>query len=435
MVPFTGLRVGFSVWGMNEFAVHVGATSHTIDALAHFDAGVLRDAGANPNRITAWGKAHTAYYGPTRYTRQQRNAIRIARQTGKSLDQLVFIEQQLTPIKSENDTWRLRLALLSVPGNYTTLRRTAAEILPDPDADTPPPQPSVRFTSTRKGTRSVTATGNEHDIAALEYALRRKLDPHRPAGPQMYEALTGMLRAPTNTHTNTHTKGDSNRDGTTDSNRGGDGDGTHSGTHSGTGGTGGAGAGANNAHGCGYGGDSVGGGVYPAVPRPLIVIPLADHTRIINGDGDDTILGLSDGTTITGAEYLATYHGEELEVAVFHPQAGPVNMYTTTRFATTKQRDLARATLTTCPVPGCRHAADNCEVHHVNAWSRGGQTNMDNLAVLCRYHNRTNDDDPHHNNRGRIRIRNGTPEWVSPRGRPAPNTTHQYGAMHLLFGR
>ena len=228
----------------------------------------------------------------------------------------------------------------------------------------------------------------------------------------MYHALTRMLGI----HNTTHNNADGTDTNGNDVSNTGAGDG----------------AGVDNAHGCGCGGR---GGVHPAVPRPLVLIPLPDYTRIINGDGDDTILGLTDGTTITGAEYLRKHHGGDLEVAIFHPQAGPVNLYTTHRFANTKQRDLARATLTTCPVPDCRHAADNCEVHHVDAWSQGGMTNMDNLAVVCRYHNRTNDDDPHRNHRGRIRIRNGTPTWISPRGRPAPNTTHPYGAMHQLFGR
>ena len=125
-------------------------------------------------------------------------------------------------------------------------------------------------------------------------------------------------------------------------------------------------------------------------------------------------LGLSDGTTMTGAEYLTHHHSKDLEVALFHPQAGAVNLYSTKRFANTKQRDLARATWTTCPMPDCRHAADNCEVHHITPWASGG---------------------PHRNHRGRIRMRGGTPVWVSPRGTPVPHTTHQFGAMHLLFGK
>ena len=356
---------------MNQFAALVGA-GNAIDMLGSFNAQQLIDAGANPTRVAEWKGVFDTYYGKTRFSRQQANAVTVARQTAKSLDQLVFIEQQLKAVSSDRETWKLRLALLSVRGDYKTLQRRAKDIVPDPDADTPAPESTVRFGRTRKGKRTVIATGAERDIADLEHALRAKLDPDRPEGPQMYEAFAELLRG--------------------------------------------------------------GAGVAQAVPRPLIQVPLSEHIRILAGEGDETILGLSDGTTMTGAEYLTHYYAKDLEVALFHPQAGAVNLYHAKRFANAKQRDLARATLTTCPVPDCRHAADNCEVHHITPWARGGPTNMDNLSVLCRYHNRTNDDDPERHNRGRIHMRNGTPTWVSPRGTPVPNTTHQYGAMHLLFG-
>ena len=225
--------------------------------------------------------------------------------------------------------------------------------------------------------------GPEQDIAAIEYALRRNLG-DGPAGPQMYENLMTILGL----------RPDAQGEG-----------------------------------------DAAPARVAPAVPRPLILIPLEDHITIVGGDGDDTILGLTDGTTITGAEYLAQNYGEQLEVALFHPQEGAVNLYDTQRFANRKQRDLARATIPTCPVPECRHAADNCQVHHIRAWSKGGHTNMDNLAMLCRYHNRTNDDDPAKSHRGRVENILGTPTWRSPRGHLVANTVHPYGAMTLLYGR
>ena len=167
----------------------------------------------------------------------------------------------------------------------------------------------------------------------------------------------------------------------------------------------------------------------------MILIPLEEHIKIMGGAGDDIILGLTDGTTMTGAEFLAKYFGADLEVAMFHPHVGAVNLYDTQRFANQKQRDLARALSPTCPVPDCRHAADNCEVHHIKAWSRGGYTDMNNLAMLCRYHNRTNDDDPTKPHHGRIENIRGAPMWRSPRGYLIPNTIHPYGAMTLLYGR
>lgn len=355
---------------MSDFDAFLGCLGSPMDILAGFDRQAACAAGVKPATYVEWEKAHEVYFGATRFKRQQAQAVRIARQTGKSLDQILFIEQQVKAAGSDREKWKLRLSLMSVRGNYETLKRRAEEIVPEPDK--PAPESSVRFGRSRKGKRTFSATGDDRDIAALEHALRQNLDADRPEGPQMYEAFHDLL----------HNEG----------------------------------------------------AVAASVPRPLVQIPLPDYVKILAGQGDEIILGLSDGTTMTGAEYLMHHHSKDLEVALFHPQAGAVNLYSTKRFANTKQRDLARATLTTCPVPDCRHAADNCEVHHITPWARGGLTNMDNLAILCRYHNRTNDDDPHRNYRGRIRMRGGTPVWVSPRGTPVPNTTHQYGAMHLLFG-
>ncbi|MCT1451141.1 HNH endonuclease signature motif containing protein [Corynebacterium sp. p3-SID1194] len=355
---------------MNDFEAFIVAAARPMDILADFNRQAVVDAGMKSTLAADGEKAREVYFGPTKFSRKQAHAVRIARETGKSLDQILFIEQQVRTLGTEKEKWRIRLALLSVRGNYETLKRRAKDIVPE--VDTPAPESAVRFGKERKGKRTFSATGDARDIAALEYALRQKLDANRPEGPQMYEAFHDLLHKD--------------------------------------------------------------GAVADAVPRPLVQIPLPDYIKVLGGQGDETILGLSDGTTMTGAEYLMHHHSKDLEVALFHPQVGPVNLYSTKRFANKKQRDLARATLTTCPVPDCRHAADNCEVHHIEPWARGGPTNMNNLSVLCRYHNRTNDDDPGRHNRGRIQVRDGTPTWISPRGTPVANNTHQYGAMHLLFG-
>ena len=381
-MPFSrvfGFR--FSVAGMNPFAALVAGLTNPIETLASFDAQVLIDAGCNPSHIRTWAKVHTVYYGKTKFTRKQADAITVARSTQKSLDQLAYIESRISSVDDPAEKWRLRLALLSVPGDYKTLQRRAKTIVPE--VDKPAPEPAVGFGRSRKKRRPIIITAREEDAAAIEFASRQGLG-DGPAGPQMYENLMTILGL----------RPDAQGEG-----------------------------------------DAAPARVAPAVPRPLILIPLDDHITIVGGDGDDTILGLTDGTTITGADYLAQHYGAELEVALFHPQAGAVNLYDTQRFANRKQRDLARATLPTCPVPGCRHAADNCQVHHIKAWSRGGHTNMNNLAMLCRYHNRTNDDDPAHAHRGRVENIRGVPTWRSPRGHLVANTVHPYGAMTLLYGR
>ncbi|OFT77068.1 hypothetical protein HMPREF3104_03950 [Corynebacterium sp. HMSC30G07] len=157
---------------------------------------------------------------------------------------------------------------------------------------------------------------------------------------------------------------------------------------------------------------------------------------------EDVLLGLSDGTTITGAEYLALHHGAELEVALFHPVEGAVDVYRGRRYANAKQRLLAKLVSPTCAWPDCKTAAEHCEAHHVTPWKHGGNTNMDNLTMLCSYHNRVNDDDPgvtgglakRRRRAGHITLIRGRPAWQPEWGPPIENTAGPPGAMRLLFG-
>lgn len=358
-----------------------------VDALAGFDRDALIAAGVDPARVRALAGVHEVYFGPTRFRAQQRLGVEAARAGGHSLDKLVLIERYMAHIDDAAERWRVRRELLSVRGSYAALRRAAQQAAPAPERPAGPDR--VRFSRTRGGKRSLTVVGSQRRMADLEHALMGRAPGVGPAGEEMYDALWELLDP----------AGDA-----------------------------GAGAGA--------------GGVAAAVPRPLLLIPLASWVRIMRGEGDDTVLGLSDATTMTGAEFLnqvVATGAFELEAALFHPQEGAVNLYRTARFANQKQRDLARAVTPVCPVPGCRHGAEACEIHHIQAWKHGGETNLANLVPVCRYHNRINDDDQpvtgRSNGRGRIDTAHGRPTWVSPRGYPAKNPHHaHYGAMEQLFG-
>lgn len=236
----------------------------------------------------------------------------------------------------------------------------------------PPRKESMRFSKSEDGMRSCHIVAPERFLADLEALLSADLDKSLPPGPQLLANFIALL---------------------------------HDGSR-----------------------------VPTAAPTPLLLVPLDVHRKILQGEGDDTVLGMTDGTTMTGAEYLNLELAEELNVALFHPHEGAVNLYRGERLANEKQRVLAKATSPVCLVPDCRHGAEASEVHHIQAWKRGGETNMSNLAVLCRYHNRTNDDDPGAAKRGRIEVIDGRPVWVSPRGYIVPNTYHPFGAMNQLFG-
>ncbi|MCZ9293043.1 HNH endonuclease signature motif containing protein [Corynebacterium meitnerae] len=355
---------------MIGFGEFLGAVAAGIDTLAGFDRQAAFDAGVQPKRVRDWSKVHEVYFGSTRLKRQQKAGVDKARVNRVSMDTLILIEERTKLISDPLERWRLRHRLLDVRGNYETVRRRAKEIVPT--VEPPPPEDGVTFTGSRSTKRTMTMTGPERFMADLEHAMSQDIDPSRPRGPQLFDAFVKLMES--------------------------------------------------------------GGGVAQAAPRPLVLVPLPEHIRIVRQEGDETILGLTDGTTMTGAELLATCYGADLEVGLFHPQEGAVNLYRGQRFANQKQRDLARAVTPACPVPGCRHGADACELHHITAWKHGGETNLNNLVPLCRYHNRVNDDDPWRQARGRVERIRGAPVWVSPRGYPVINERHPFGALSSLFG-
>lgn len=350
---------------MTPFEAFLGALP-SIDVLVGFDKRAAVAAGVSPSQASSWAGLHEVYYGTTRFTAKQREALKLA--GAFSLEQLVYIERRLKAVDGDAERWQARLDMLARPGTFHTLKDRADEVAPQKPK---PREESLRMTQSIDGFRGLYVWAEERKMANLDHKLFTMLDDTKPVMPQNVANFFELLGS---------------------------------------------------------------GGVAEAVPRPQVLIPLPQYTQITQGLGDDTVLRLTDGTTMTGAEYLAKFHGGALEVALFHPKEGPVNLYDTQRSASAKQRDLARLVLPGCPVPGCRRGADQCEAHHVKAWKHGGATNMSNLAMLCRYHNRTNDDDDHLRRRGRIVMVNHTPVWCSPHGYQVRTKHHRFGAMYALFG-
>ncbi|OHO33114.1 hypothetical protein HMPREF2656_05455, partial [Corynebacterium sp. HMSC034B08] len=299
-----------------------------LEALAHADISVLQGfdesapafAALDPALKRKWAQAHATYFGATKFTRKQADARRLA--AGMPLDQICLLERKLAAVADLAERWRLRLELLRFRGSYKALSRRIDDTITTPK---PTPKKQCSFSKSRSGMRNMSLTYSERDIADLEHLLRSLIDPSLPAAEQMADALVSLLRG------------------------------------AGGAGTDGAGAGV---------------GMPYAAPRPIILVPLPEWTRIQSGHGDEVQLILTDGTTMTGAEFLAREFGADLEVAAFHPAEGAVNLYRAKRFANDKQRTLASMMSPTCPVPDCRHGADHCEIHHITAWRHGGETNL-----------------------------------------------------------
>lgn len=341
----------------------------TIDDLEGFDKQAALDAGINNAEVSDWKTIHDTYFGSTRCTRRQRVAVKKARVNRIPLSKLAVIERLLRHVQDEAERWRYRHELLDIPGRCDTLRRKAKGIVPAKERKAP--KPGVRFSLPRDGQRQMLVTAPERLLADVEFALRHGLGPNDPVAETMLERLTDILR-----------------------------------------------------------GD---GGVAPAAPQPYIPVPVDEAMSIVNGGGDDIVLKGPHGATMTGAEFLESYLAGGVLAGLFHPVEGAVNLYRTERFANPKQRALASMVQPECAQPWCHLSAELCDIHHVEAWKHGGETNLGNLAPLCRYHNRVNDDNPNVRQRGRIEMVTGRPTWVSPRGYAIPSCD-DYGAMQFLFG-
>ena len=67
----------------------------------------------------------------------------------------------------------------------------------------------------------------------------------------------------------------------------------------------------------------------------------------------------------------------------------------------------------TCRFPGCRQSATRSDIDHAQSWETGGETNSENLGLLCRRHHRLKT----HGRWGLVSNEDGSCEWTSPVGK------------------
>ncbi|MCG7258115.1 MULTISPECIES: HNH endonuclease signature motif containing protein [unclassified Corynebacterium] len=105
-------------------------------------------------------------------------------------------------------------------------------------------------------------------------------------------------------------------------------------------------------------------------------------------------------------------------ITLIAPEQGPVNLYRAKRLASSKQRRMLEAETSRCAWPGCGRPASECQVHHLQEFAKGGETNPENMTLLCPYHNGVNGQ----RGRGRMAREHGRVTWLPPgspgRGEP-----------------
>lgn len=329
-------------------------------------------AGISLAEARAWCRTARELLGPTRFTAYRRRVTTSAHNHRHSVQTLVLINNYARKLATDREAWELREKLAAMDADHDTIAAAAREATrPSPeDADDTP-------------------------------RLRHRVD-HRTKR-MHFQFSTGMNQGRDLLHSVDAKAGSRTGVGLTDTDRGAaltqllDGD-----------------------------------GISPTTVTPMVIVGLDDATRIRDGHGDDVTLALTDGTTMTGAEFVHAAMTEHGFVGAYHPVEGAVNLYRTERLFNPKQRALAKGESPICAWPDCPRSAEACQAHHLNEWADGGETNAHDAAMLCAYHNAINGLP----GRGRmIRDTDGQLKWVPPDGGPPIAKDHpvtQLGAMRLI---
>ena len=346
----------------------------------------LADDGIEISLAKNYAKLADTLFSPCDSPLIQREAIALAEQRELSVNHLLMINKHAKKLKARGAAWKLRAELIAREGSLEEINEYAQTRVTEEGGDTKK-KPGVRLGRVIDGLRTISITDTQRRITDLEKTLDAAIkDDDQPRSEALLEPFWDLVEG---------------------------------------GGT----------------------GLIKPEYRTVIAIGLDDFAKVSCGKGEDVVVALSDGTTMTGAEFInaamAGSLGDKLYVGLFHPTAGPVNLYEA-RFASDKLRTPAMAENLVCPWPDCTVPADRCQVHHIDAHKHGGHTKPSNLTMLCKYHNGVNDDDgprkkrkrpsPGKPKRGRMRRHRGKVRLHTPGGRLVENTHHvsSMGAMDLI---
>ena len=369
---------------LSQFAANGVAVMRLCHERSAYDIAGL---GFSLSEVKTWKRTAKAFMGPADSPRVQRETVAAAEQAGLSIAHLTMINRPAAHLTARGQAWKLRAELVAMTGSHEEVNAYATARVAELLGPTPK-EPGMRFSRPKDGMCTVTVTDTQRRITDFEKTLDAvsevRASNAAPGSQTVAKKRSRELLDSLWEHL-----------------------------------------------------DSGAGLVTPAY-RTVIAIGLEDCVKVLSGEGNDVIIALSDGTTMTGAEMLSALMagqlGSEIFAGLFHPVHGPVNLYSA-RFASAKQRILATAENLVCPWPDCNVPADRCHSHHIHPHNLGGPTEPTNLTMLCKYHNGVNDDNPNAPPRnGRVHREGGRVRYRSPGGRELENThlNSSLGAMSLI---
>ena len=256
------------------------------------------------NTARKYTRLATVFFGPADSPKVQCDAVALAEARQLSLEYLEMVNKHAKRLKSRGAAWKLRAELIAYEGTLDEVNEYGKQRVTEEGGDKPK-QRGVRVGRAIDGLRTISITDTQRRITDLEKTLDAAItSDEQPRSEALLEPFWDLVEG---------------------------------------GGT----------------------GLIKTAYRTVIAIGLDDFAKVSCGAGDEVIVALSDGTTMTGAEFINAAMegalGDKLYVGLFHPTAGPVNLYEA-RFASDKLRTLAMAENLVCPWPDYNVSADRRQV-------------------------------------------------------------------------
>jgi|SRR5690625_5991522 len=256
------------------------------------------------NTARKYTRLAIVFFGPADSPKVQCDAVALAEARQLSLEYLEMVNKHAKKLTTRGAAWKLRAELIAYKGTLDEVNEYGKQRVTEEGGDKQK-QRGVRVGRAIDGLRTISITDTQRRITDLEKTLDAAItNDEQPRSEALLEPFWDLV------------EGD------------------------------------------------VSGLIKPAY-RTVIAIGLDDFAKVSCGAGDEVIVALSDGTTMTGAEFINAAMegalGDKLYVGLFHPTAGPVNLYEA-RFASDKLRTLAMAENLVCPWPDYNVSADRCQV-------------------------------------------------------------------------
>lgn len=344
-----------------RFAEAFGDTLGVLEDAQGLSRATLVDKLGDNELAGAIHKLSGVYFGATRYKKQQRMARDAVATNKHSLGTLKVIERYARKV-SDKHAWKMRRELARIRGGLSTIRAAARTLVAKFNGDTGDKPARTQASMSNPSDRLDRTIHLTGPEAAIAEIWERGRDHAASTGQSVAEALLDLFNS--------------------------------------------------------------GGGKTKYTPMVIVSIGDLQAIHASGGADADVILSATNGARIPGKDFLDLELTEHGYFMLTSRVSGPVDLYRTERFFSTKQRTMAKACDPVCSIPGCGQPADRCEPNHNRAWSAGGDTNVSNASMLCRYHNGKVDDDRSKRRFGYVERVNGHSKYFSAFGGPPRRNEH-----------